>query len=743
MSSTLDEAAWAFHLADYPDPSFVHTIIHIIRHGAAIGYQGGEHDQQCVNLKSAFEFPETITSDIETLAAAGRIHGPFSSPPLPHFRVSPLGTVPKKYTSKRRRIHHLSWPPGTSVNDGIPEEEVNILYDSFAAAVADVQKAGQGCLLGKLDLRDAFRHIPVRPADWHYLGFTWLDRLWYDIVLSFGLSSAPYIFNLFAEALHWIISRHIPAFLRHYLDDFLPVFRQGTSWELASAALEWIQALGTQLGLSFQESKTEGPATCLTFLGIEIDTLAMEARLPADKLDRLHALLSTWCLRDRCNLRELQELIGLLHFAATVVPFSRAFIRRLIDFSSHFPSQFSVRHLPRSAHSDILWWYHFVRRWNGVRLITPTRPVLHVYTDASGTKGLGGILGNKWFSARVPHRFRDRDIQFKELLAVCEAVRRWQADLSGHHVVFHIDNQAVAVALQELTNRSIPTMALLRDFLGMVACLDFSFSASWLSSKENSLADCASRFLYAKLFELAPYLDRQPSSNPRHSPGMISTHSTRVMLPSTSGTAWHPALARPTVLVKNPSLTTSSSTDFTIPTDPLSLHPNQPSWLGSPSLAHECNPRQLKATSPMFVPSMSIQTSPSRQQRRRSSSDLSEASSAIMESGTEILNSPSPLQSSVKYCRNSAQQMIPYTGPSMERAVSPSQPCYVAESSQSAGRANSTPICTSPGAQSHSYPISALQPTFSSPSLPPRLTPSERVSPSQWQLPHKPHSTLR
>ena len=39
-----------------------------------------------------------------------------------------------------------------------------------------------------------------------------------------------------------------------------------------------------EAGVPIEESKLEGPASALTFLGIEIDSLAMELRLPADKL---------------------------------------------------------------------------------------------------------------------------------------------------------------------------------------------------------------------------------------------------------------------------------------------------------------------------------------------------------------------------------------------------------------------------------------------------------------------------
>ena len=40
--------------------------------------------------------------------------------------------------------------------------------------------------------------------------------------------------------------------------------------------------------------KSEGPTTCITFLGIEVDSVAMELRLPADKLLRLQQLSSQW-----------------------------------------------------------------------------------------------------------------------------------------------------------------------------------------------------------------------------------------------------------------------------------------------------------------------------------------------------------------------------------------------------------------------------------------------------------------
>ncbi|GLB45363.1 putative transposition, RNA-mediated [Lyophyllum shimeji] len=393
------------------------------------------------------------------------------------------------------------------MNDGIPDAEASISYDFFSSAAEDLVASGRGSLLGKLDLRDAFKHIPVRRADWHLLGYTWREALWYDIVLVFGLRSAPYIFNLFAEALHWIIRRHIPGALRHYLDDFLPIFPPSVPHATAQAALKWIQALGSQLGLSFQDAKTLGPATQIEFLGLELDSAAMEARLPPEKLAILAELLTVWKSKASCTLADLQELIGFLQFAAQVIPMARAFIRRLIDFSMTFRSRFSCRRILASARADLTWWTTFAASWNGVHLLAPPRTVLHIYTDASGTKGIGGVFRNHWFSARVPRRHKHKDIQFKELLAVAEAVDRWGDQLRGAHIVFHVDNDDVVVALTKFTNRSPHTMDLLCRFLMKTASLDLTFSAVWLSSAQNALADFASPYLEAPP---ADWYDRNP-----------------------------------------------------------------------------------------------------------------------------------------------------------------------------------------------------------------------------------------
>ena len=73
--------------------------------------------------------------------------------------------------TEQRRIHYLSSPPESSVNDHIPAEWGALEHTSFDEAIALVAASGQGSTLIKRDLTDAFRHILVALQDQWLLGY--------------------------------------------------------------------------------------------------------------------------------------------------------------------------------------------------------------------------------------------------------------------------------------------------------------------------------------------------------------------------------------------------------------------------------------------------------------------------------------------------------------------------------------------------------------------------------------------
>ena len=136
------------------------------------------------------------------------------------------------------------------------------------------------------------------------------------------------------------------------------------------SARDHSEVLSQYLAEEVEDDKCEGPATCLIFLGIEIDTFEMELRLPAVKLWRLEHELKSWAEKKSCTKRELQSLAGQLQHAATVVRPGHTFIRRLYDLLSVSRAAHHHVRLNQEARSDLARWASFLESWNGVSLLT-------------------------------------------------------------------------------------------------------------------------------------------------------------------------------------------------------------------------------------------------------------------------------------------------------------------------------------------------------------------------------------
>ena len=160
----------AFYLKGYNNVTSDYLIQGFL-HGFSIRYFGSLLAIRSPNLKSAMDNPTSVNDKLSKELAAGRIVGPFDSPPFETFRVSPLGLVPKKLPGEFRLIHHMhvSYPEGLSVNDGIPKELATVKYATIDDAVRLIKAIGKGCFLAKTDIKSAFRIIPVTPAIFHCL----------------------------------------------------------------------------------------------------------------------------------------------------------------------------------------------------------------------------------------------------------------------------------------------------------------------------------------------------------------------------------------------------------------------------------------------------------------------------------------------------------------------------------------------------------------------------------------------
>ena len=420
-------AHWESMLASHPDREYVDYLIKGIRDGFRVGYQRVVGIEQSLssarkNLQSAEENPQVVEQYLSTELERGVVLGPFQREEFPNVHVNRFGVIPKSYQpGKWRLIVDLSHPEGRSINDGISSSHCSLQYVRVDDVVEQLLQLGPGALMAKLDVKSAYRIVPVHPDDRALLGMQWQDKVYVDAALPFGLRSAPKIFTALADAVEWIARQHGTRFLWHYLDDF---FTCGPIHSRECAAnLQCLVDVCKHLGVPLAEEKLEGPSDCLVFLGIVIDTVKGELRLPVQKLERLQRQLGGWLTRKKCTQRELLSIAGQLQHAAKVVWPGRVFLRRIFDLSATVRKPHHRIKLNKGARSDLAWWFEFLAQWNGVSLMSvlgDKPPEVTLTSDASGKWGCGAYWGSEWFqlewrSTACPV---DQNIATKELVPI-------------------------------------------------------------------------------------------------------------------------------------------------------------------------------------------------------------------------------------------------------------------------------------------------------------------------------------
>ena len=119
-----------------------------------------------------------------------------------------------------------------------------------------------------------------------------------------GCRSSCAIFERFSAALEWAAKQIFQTDeIIHVLDDFLLLAKSKQSCE---NLLSRFISLCNYLGVPIAPEKTVGPATELPFVGISLDSIRMEARLPEEKLEKCRAMLLDFYKRRKVTLRELQ-----------------------------------------------------------------------------------------------------------------------------------------------------------------------------------------------------------------------------------------------------------------------------------------------------------------------------------------------------------------------------------------------------------------------------------------------------
>ena len=503
-------------LRGYPDKYLVEFILNGLRNGFNLGFRGTINELPLRNNKSARDIPDKVSQAIAKEISRGHTAGPFTEKPFPHCHVSPIGAAPKPDGSCRL-VLDLSQPSGDSVNDNINKAEFPCNYTHFDAATDLVFRMGRGCYLTKIDIKHAYRLLPVRKEDWPLLVYYWKGFYYVDYVLPFGGRSSACLFNSFADLVCWVLNEKFQLLIIHYSDDFLMFSRNDLN--VALEHLRQLKKAFKHLNIPVADDKLIGPETNLPYLGIEIDTVHFTISIPEDKVNEIMEQMPWWCGRRTCKLRDLQSLNGKLNFCSKAIPPGRMFTRRLIDLTKtpiQNPNHYIT--LTKDAREDIHWWCELLMTQNRASFIPDPKRIystdLMLFTDAAKFKGFGAICGSRWIQSRWPSELYHEDIDFKELFAIWAAARTWGHEWASRRVVFVTDNKPITQIWQSGTTPSARLMVLVRKLYLHAAVSHFTVSFKHIFTHHNPIADALSRFQMDRFRQLQPDADRNPTQIP-------------------------------------------------------------------------------------------------------------------------------------------------------------------------------------------------------------------------------------
>lgn len=168
--------------------------------------------------------------------------------------------------------------------------------------------------------------------------------------------------------------------------------------------------------------------------------------------------------------------------------------------------------LTNECRTDLIMWHNFLSHWNGISVfldsgVTSTAD-MDLYTDASSI-GFGGYFQGQWFSERWPEDLptlsnQELSMAYKELYPIVVSAIAWGPSWSTKRLCFMCDNMATKCIVNKGRSKCVYIMSLMRRLTWCAIQYNFCFSATYLPSLDNSIADSLSRLQMVRFRGLAP-----------------------------------------------------------------------------------------------------------------------------------------------------------------------------------------------------------------------------------------------
>ena len=256
--------------------------------------------------------------------------------------------------------------------------------------VPDVVKPGSWFTTNDLD--SGYWHIKVNPEHWTYLGIHVVEvdgSVSYYVwkVMFLGISDAVFIFSVMLKPVRVYLAKKGVTILI-YIDDVLVVGPNQLVCEANTAlTLDVLQKAGWVVS----PSKVAGPASRITFLGLDICSESMKFHIPEGKLTKLEEILDNAIRAKRRTPRMLSSLVGKVQSCYRALgPVVRLMTRKSYRWICERVDSTSWDYwsdLSPEVVEELVFWRTNIRSLNGcsfVPSLSQTDVSFEVASDASG-----------------------------------------------------------------------------------------------------------------------------------------------------------------------------------------------------------------------------------------------------------------------------------------------------------------------------------------------------------------------
>lgn len=344
---------------------------------------------------------------------------------------------------------------------------------------------------GKLDLKDAYWHIPLHPSAQNFLTFKLGKRKFKWKVVPFGLKTAPYIFSKIMYTVIKYIRNEFNILVFNYLDDILilaDTFQECKSH--IQTVIKTLQSLGWQISLKKSIIK---PAQNIEFLGIHYD-LGRKTMRPMNKnIDKCIKMANFVSNSVKCDLKLYQRLIGSLNFSSFFTFSGKLHLKFLHRYHGYFSKGFKV--IPPSFKRYLKVWEH-ASMYEEIN-IPNNETDSELFTDASNL-GWGGALMEQGEILYTNNTWLNKEsalhINVKELLACVFSIKHFSNKLKNKSVLIHIDSKVTYYWIKKQGSiKNKLAQEIIKDFLDILYQNNISIHTKWIKGKDNTLADTLSR----------------------------------------------------------------------------------------------------------------------------------------------------------------------------------------------------------------------------------------------------------